>query len=83
MREFLTDDQVQMEIDRLSESPAVLLARQEQRLKYRKRQYLYTLRFLEKRGKELMEAGITYEDMVKEYNRLNHEDGAETDGNSD
>ena len=61
----LTDEQVEMEIQRLNESPAVLLARQEQRLKYKKRQYLYTLRFLEKRGKQLMEQGITYE-MMKE-----------------
>lgn len=59
----LTDEQVEMEIQRLNESPAVLLARQEQRLKYKKRQYLYTLRFLEKRGKQLMEQGITYEMM--------------------
>lgn len=59
----LTDGQVEMEIQRLNESPAVLLARQEQRLKYKKRQYLYTLRCLEKRGKQLMEQGITYEMM--------------------
>ena len=59
----LTDEQVEMEIQRINESPAVLLARQEQRLKYKKRQYLYTLRFLEKRGMQLMEQGITYEMM--------------------
>ena len=64
-REYLTDYEVEKEIERLNESPAVLLARQEQRLKYRRRQYLYTLRSFEKRGKELMADGITYE-MLKE-----------------
>ena len=60
-RDFLTDEQVEMEIERLNESSAVLLARQEQRLKYRKRQYVYTLRAFEKRGKELQRQGLTYE----------------------
>lgn len=64
-REYLTDYEVDKEIERLNASPAVLLARQEQRLKYRRRQYLYTLRSFEKRGKELMADGITYE-MLKE-----------------
>lgn len=60
-RDILTDEQVEMEIERLNESDAVLLARQEQRLKYRRRQYLYQLRAYEKRGKELQQQGITYE----------------------
>lgn len=64
-RDFLTDEQVDQEIERLTESPAVLLARQEQRIKYRRRQYLYQLRAFEKRGKQLMEQGITYEDLKR------------------
>jgi hypothetical protein len=60
---LITDEEVEREIERLNESPAVLLARQEQRIKYRRRQYLYQLRSFEKRGKQLMEAGITYEDL--------------------
>ena len=59
----LTDSQVEKEIERLNESEFVRLARKEQRLKYRKRQYLYGLRQLEKRGRELFDAGIT-EDML-------------------
>lgn len=55
---FLTDDQVEIEISRLTESEAVRLARQEQHLKYKHRQYLYTLRALEKRGLELMAKGV-------------------------
>lgn len=55
----LTDEQVEMEIERLNKSPLVALARREQRIKYRRRQYLYQLRDLEKRGKALEESGIT------------------------
>lgn len=57
----LTDEQVEEEIARLNASEAVALARYEQRVKYRRRQYLYQLRDLEKKGKALMQAGITRE----------------------
>ena len=60
-REILTDEQVVAEIERLTKSEAVRLARTEQRIKYRQRQYLYTLRHLEKRGLELMAQGMTAE----------------------
>lgn len=59
--EFLTDEQVEREIERLSKSPLVALARRKQRIDYRRRQRLYNLRDLEKRGKALLEAGITME----------------------
>ena len=58
---FLTDEQVEAEIKRLNESEAVALARRKARLEYRRRQYLYQLRDLEKKGKALMEAGINRE----------------------
>ena len=67
--EFLTDEEVEKEIERLTASPMVALARREQRLRYRRRQFLYTLRNLEKKGKELTAAGITIEmlyDLEKE-----------------
>lgn len=60
-RDFLTDAQVEAEIERLTKTEAVKLARREQRIKYRRRQQLYTLRVLEKRGKELMAQGVTME----------------------
>ena len=63
----LTDGQVESEIIRLNESEAVQLARCAQRLKNRRRQYLYNLRDLEKKGKALMEAGITKEMLEKMY----------------
>lgn len=55
---FLTDAMVEEEIARLTESPYVKLARAEQRIKYRRRQYLYQLRDLEKRGKKLQDEGF-------------------------
>lgn len=58
---WLTDEEVEKEIERLTASPAVALARREARLKYKRRQYLYTLRDLEKKGKALLDAGITRE----------------------
>lgn len=60
-RDFLTDEEVEAEIKRLTSSEAVKLARREQRLKYRRRQQLYTLRAYEKRGKQLMSQGVTAE----------------------
>lgn len=57
----LTDEQVEQEIEKLNASEAVALARREARLRYKRRQYLYTLRDLEKKGQALMKAGITRE----------------------
>lgn len=58
-KEFgLTDEQVEQEIERLRQSPHVALARREQRIRYRRRQFLYQLRDLEKKGKALEKAGI-------------------------
>ena len=57
----LTDEQVETEIERLKESDYVKLAKKEERIRYRRRQYLYCLRKYEKKGKELAEAGITME----------------------
>lgn len=58
-KEFLTDEEVELEIERLRSSKLVALARKEQRVKYQRRQVLYNLRNLEKRGKELAASGIT------------------------
>ena len=55
----LTDEQVEQEIERLRQSPLVALARREQRLRYKRRQFLYQLRDLEKKGRALEQAGIT------------------------
>lgn len=61
MKEFLTDEAVEKEIERLLADPNVKLAKKEERIRYRRRQYMYTLRVYEKKGKELAKAGITME----------------------
>ena len=60
-KDFLTDEQVEKEIEKLKKSPLVQLAKKEERIRYKRRQYLYTLRSYEKKGKELKKAGITME----------------------
>ena len=60
-KEFLTYEQVEQEIERLRQSPLVALARREQRIRYRRRQFLYQLRDLEKKGRALERAGINME----------------------
>ena len=73
-RQSLTDEQVEQEIERLTTSPYVKLARAEIRAKYRKRQYLYGLRQLEKHGKELADAGMTeqmFKGIEEEYSECN------------
>jgi len=58
---ILTDEEVELEIARLQESPYVKLANKERRLRNRRRMYLYSLRQLEKKGKALECAGVTNE----------------------
>lgn len=62
-KEWLTDQEVEMEIERLRTSPMVQLARKEQHLLYKRRQALYNLRSLEKRGKQLIKKGITMDNI--------------------
>ena len=58
-KDHLTDAQVDTEIERLNASPFVKLARKERDIRYKRRRYLYDLRQLERRGKQLAEAGVT------------------------
>lgn len=62
-KDFLTDEQVEQEIERLTHSEDVALAKKEIRIKYKRRQYMYQLRTMEKRGKELARQGYTYENL--------------------
>lgn len=77
-REFLTDEAVEEEIKRLSESPHVYLARRETRIRYRRRQYMYSLRQLEKRGKQLEADGITLEDLDRLCREIEEFEDAES-----
>ena len=58
-RTITPDELVDAEIERLRKTEAVKLAEKEQRLLYRKRKYLAQLKWLEKRGKKLMQEGWT------------------------
>lgn len=62
-KDFLTDQEVEREIELLRTSPMVQLARKEERLKYKRRQALYQLRNLEKRGCQLADKGITMDNI--------------------
>lgn len=79
-KDWLTDEQVELEIARLNSSEEVQLARAEQRMKYKRRQYLYTLRQLEKRGEELASNGLTLDNIeqimfrdLKEIKGINYD----------
>lgn len=62
-RDFLTDEQVEIEIDRLQHSEHVKLAQKEINIKIKRRKYMYTLRCLEKRGRLLASNGINLENI--------------------
>ena len=62
-KDLFTDEQVEMEIERLQDSDDVKLAKKEMQIKYKRRQYMYQLRSYEKRGKQLAEQGLTLENI--------------------
>ena len=68
MKEFFTDEMVEEEIARLQDSPLVKLARKEERVRYARRQYMYTLRAYEKKGKQLAAEGVTMESLYEMSN---------------
>ena len=74
-REFMSDEMVDEEILRLQTSPHVKLARREEAIRNRKRQYMYQLRMYEKKGKALLEAGITREILDDMYAVTEEEGG--------
>jgi hypothetical protein len=62
-REIITDEMVEEEILRLQSSPLVKLARREEAIRNRRRQYMYQLRMYEKKGKALEAQGITMDEL--------------------
>jgi hypothetical protein len=62
-KEIMTDEMVEEEILRLQHSHLVKLARREEAIRYRRRQYMYQLRMYEKKGKALEAQGITMEEL--------------------
>ena len=63
MKDYLTDEAVEVEIERLQASPLVRLARKEEQLRNRRRQYMYQLRAYEKKGRKLEAAGYTLDNI--------------------
>ena len=62
-KENISDIEVELEIERLRGSDAVHLAQKEIRIKNKRRLYMHQLRCLEKRGKALLENGVTFENI--------------------
>lgn len=61
--DFLTDEAVEEEIARLQVSPYVRLAKKEEAIRNRRRQYMYCLRVYEKKGRQLADEGVTMDDL--------------------
>ena len=78
-REVLTDEQVELEIQRLQASEDVKLANRYERVMKRRRKYLYWLRQREKQGKALKELGITMEKLSDESYLEEMVEGGEED----
>lgn len=57
----ISDAEVELEIAALVNDPMVKLAKKDMYIKNRRRQYLYALRTLKKKGEELVKAGVTME----------------------
>jgi hypothetical protein len=76
-REFMTDEAVEEEIARLQASPLVKLARREEAIRYRRRQYMYALRSYEKKGKALAAQGVTLASLEALGDDLDTEGGCE------
>lgn len=68
-KEILTDVQVEIEIERLLQSEDVKLAKKEMQIKNKRRQYMYSLRCMEKRGKQLATQGLTLDNIEAELFR--------------
>lgn len=58
-----TEEAVEAEIARLNGSEFVRLARREKQIRNRRRQYMWSLQYMEARGRQLDSMGITYENM--------------------
>ena len=71
---YTPDDLVEAEIERLLKSDSVKLAQKEQRLKNKRRKYLADLRWLEKRGKQLIADGWTADTLELLYQNIPEDD---------
>lgn len=63
-KDLMTDEQVEQEIARLLDSDLVKLAKKEMRIKQHRRQYMYSLRCFENRGRVLAAEGYTMDNIA-------------------
>ena len=71
---YTPEELVDAEIERLKKTDAVKLAQKERRLINRKRKYLADLRWLEKRGKQLIADGWTTDTLELLYQDIPEDD---------
>ena len=71
---YTPEELVDAEIERLKKTDAVKLAQKERRLINRKRKYLADLRWLEKRGKQLIADGWTPDTLELLYQNIPEDD---------
>lgn len=73
-RDFvLSEEDIETEIKRLQASPYVKLAKKEERIRHRRRQYMYTLRMYEKKGKHLAADGVTIDNLDELVNEIDED----------
>jgi hypothetical protein len=68
------EELIDAEIERLKQTDEVKLAQKYQRLLNRKRKYMADLRWLEKRGKQLMDEGWTIDTIELLFDDIPEED---------
>lgn len=69
-RKYTPEELIDAEIERLNNTEAVKLARKERSLQMKRRKYLADLRWLEKRGKQLMADGWTADTLELLYQNI-------------
>lgn len=70
---YTPEELVDAEIERLKKTDAVKLAQKERNLQMKRRKYLADLRWLEKRGKQLMAEGWTADTLDLLYQNIPEE----------
>ena len=70
---YTPEELVDAEIERLKKTDAVKLAQKERNLQMKRRKYLSDLRWLEKRGKQLMADGWTADTLELLYQNIPEE----------
>ena len=74
-RNYTPDELIDAEIERLKKTDAVKLAQKERNLQMKRRKYLSDLRWLEKRGKQLMAYGWTADTLELLYQDVPEDQG--------